>query len=150
MLSWLKENTAKARQALADNVAQYRNRDFMEAVVAGCAIVAAADGSVTSEEKQKMMGFIQTSDELKVFKTDDVIKSFNDIIGKFDFDVTIGRGEALKKIAKIKSKEGAGQLLVRVCCAIGAADGDFDDDEKRAVAEICRELGLNPADFDLA
>ncbi|MEM8740716.1 MAG: tellurite resistance TerB family protein [Pseudomonadota bacterium] len=150
MLSWLKENTAKARQALADNVAQYRNRDFMEAVVAGCAIVAAADGSVTSDEKQKMMGFIQTSDELKVFKTDDVIKAFNDIIGKFDFDVTIGRGEALKKIAKIKSKEGAGQLLVRVCCAIGAADGDFDDDEKRAVAEICRELGLNPADFDLA
>lgn len=149
MLNWLKQNTAAARAKLADGVAQYRNRDFMEAVVAGCAVVAAADGNVSSEEKQKMMGFIQNSDELKVFKTDDVIKAFTEIVGKFEFDVTIGRGEAYKKIAKIKSKDGAGQLLVRVCCAIGAADGDFDDDEKRAVAEICRELGLNPADFDL-
>jgi len=40
-------------------------------------------------------------------------------------------------------------LMVRVCCAIGAADGNFDENEKTAVRNICAELGLNPKDFDL-
>jgi tellurite resistance protein TerB len=39
--------------------------------------------------------------------------------------------------------------MVRVCCAIGAADGNFDNDEKAVVSKICTELGLNPKDFDL-
>lgn len=149
MMNWLKTNTAAARARMAEEVTKYRNRDFMDAVVAGCAIVAAADGSVSSEEKQKMIGFMQTSDELKVFKTEDVIASFNDCMGKFDFDAAIGKGEALRRIAKIKGKAGADRLLVRVCCAIGAADGDFDAEERAAVVSICKELGLEPAEFDL-
>ena len=121
----------------------------MDAVVAGCAIVSAADGDISSAEKQKMIGYMQSSDELKVFKTEDVIASFNDIVGKFEFDAAIGRGEALRKIAKVKGKDGADRLLVRVCCAIGAADGDFDADERAAVVLICNELGLAPSEFDL-
>lgn len=149
MMNWLKTNTAAARARMSEEVTKYRNRDFMDAVVAGCAIVAAADGTVSGEEKQKMMGYMQASDELKVFKTADVIASFNDVTAKFDFDATIGRGEALRKIAKIKGKDGADRLLVRVCCAIGAADGDFDAQERAAVVLICNELGLAPAEFDL-
>ena len=52
-------------------------------------------------------------------------------------------------IGKIKGNDEQCRLLVRVVCAIGAADGDFDDKEKAMVAEIVRELGLNPIDFDL-
>ena len=39
--------------------------------------------------------------------------------------------------------------MVSVCCAIGSADGNFDEDEKKAVREIIRELGLNAAEFQL-
>lgn len=149
MMNWLKGNYEAARDQLAEQVGRFRNREFMEAVVAGCAIVAAADGTISSEEKQKMIGFIRNSKELKVFKIEDVIKAFDEDTGRFDFDAEIGRGEALRKIAKLKGKAGADRLLVRVCCAIGAADGDFDDSEKAAVTLICRELGLDPAEFDL-
>ncbi len=149
MLKWLKDNATNARAKMSEEMTRYKNRDFMEAVVSGCAIVAAADGNISASEKQKMIGFMQTSDELKVFKTEDVIESFNQAVGKFDFDAEIGRGEALRKIGKIKDKAGADRLLVRVCCAIGAADGDFDADEKAAVSLICKELGLPPAEFDL-
>ncbi len=149
MMNWLKTNAAAARAKMSEEMTKYRNRDFMDAVVAGCALVAAADGSVSSEEKQKMIGYMQASDELKVFKIEDVIASFSAIVAKFDFDATIGKGEALRKIAKIKGKSGADRLLVRVCCAIGASDGDFDAKERAAVVGICTELGLTPAEFDL-
>lgn len=97
----------------------------------------------------KMTGFINNSPELKVFNLSDVIKVFNDACGKFEFDFQIGQAEALKNISKIKGKDGAGRLLVRVACAIGASDGNFDNKEKAVCRLICLELGLPPADFEL-
>ena len=149
MLKWLTDNATAAREKLSSEVAKYKNADFRDAIVAGCALVAAADGDISAEEKQKMIGYMQSSDELKVFKMTDVMKSFNDVIGKFEFDKGIGQGEALKQIGKLKPKPEQAQLVVRVCCAIGAADGEFDEQERAAVRMICTELGLDAANFDL-
>lgn len=149
MLDWLKSNTATAREKLATEVAKFRNREFMEAVVAGCALVAAADGNISSNEKQKMTGFIQNSNELKVFDLNEVIKAFTDICAKFEFDAEIGRAEALRTVCKLRDKEDAARLLVRVCCAIGSSDGHFDENERIVCRSICVELGLAPADFGL-
>ncbi|EMZ44385.1 TPA: Tellurite resistance TerB [Pseudomonas aeruginosa] len=149
MLEWLKTNAAKARETLTTEVGKYKNRDFMAAIANGCALMSAADGEIKSEEKMKMTGFINNSPELKVFNLNDVIGVFNDACGKFEFDFQIGQAEALKVISKIKSNEGQSRLLVRVVCAVGASDGDFDNKEKAVARLICLELGLNPADFEL-
>jgi len=149
MLDWLKTNVAAARETLSNEVTKFKNREFMDAVVAGCALVAAADGNINSAEKQKMTGYIQNSGELKVFDLKDVIQSFQEICGKFEFDAEIGRAEALKTIGKLRGKDEAARLLVRVCCAIGGSDGSFDDKERAVCRSICVELGLNGADFDL-
>lgn len=121
----------------------------MEAVVNGCVLVAAADGSIDATEKQKMAGFIQLSDELKHFDMGEVIKVFQNAAADFESDNVIGKVCALEKIRKIKTNEDQARLLVRVVQAIGAADGEFDTQEREMVTEIARELGLNPADFDI-
>ncbi|MBB3103562.1 tellurite resistance TerB family protein [Azomonas macrocytogenes] len=149
MLEWLKTNAAIARDALTAEVAKFKNKNFMEATASACAMISTADGEVSSAEKMKMTGFINNSPELKVFNLNDVIKVFNDACGKFEFDFQIGQAEALKTISKIKGNDGSARLLVRVACAIGASDGNFDDKEKAACRLICLELGLNPADFEL-
>ena len=149
MLGWLKTNAIAAREKLTTEVSKFKNREFMEATANACAMIAAADGEVSSAEKMKMTGVINNSPELKAFNLNDVIKVFNDACGKFEFDFNIGQAEALKTIGKIKKDEAASRLLVRVACAIGASDGDFDEKEKAACRMICQDLGLNPADFDL-
>lgn len=149
MLGWLKGNAIAARDKLTAEVMKFKNDKFLEATTASCAIVAAADGEISSAEKQKMIGFINMSPELKVFNVADVIKSFNSHCEKFEFDHQLGQAEALKVIGKIKNDPGAARILVRVACSIGASDGTFDDKEKAACRLICAELGLNPADFDL-
>ena len=142
---WFGQQTGNAKDA----VTRFKNKDFMDAVVAGCALVAAADGKISDAEKQTMGQYIQRSEELKVFEMGEVIKRFNHFAANFEFNYMIGKGEALKAIGKLKKNEDAGRLLVRVCCAIGMADGDFSDSEKTIVREICVELGFNPADFGL-
>jgi len=145
VFDWLK--TQKTN--LTDEVKRFTNKNFMESVVAGCAIVAFSDGVVKPEEKAKMAGFIQRNDALKVFEMSKVIDSFEKYVKSFEFDLMIGKAEALKAIGKIKKNSDEARLLVRVCCAIGAADGDFSNSEKAAVREICQELGLDPNEFSL-
>lgn len=149
MLDWLKTNALAARSKLTEEVGKFKNKEFMEAVVAGCALVAAADGEINSAEKLKMTGYIKNSDELKVFDMDTVIVSFNKHCSKFEFDQSIGRAEALSVVGKIRKKSDQSRLLVRVCMAIGASDGDFDKQEVAVCKMICSELGLDPVDFDL-
>lgn len=149
MLGWLKQNAEQARGLLTAEASKFKNRAFMEAVVNGCALVAAADGEIDASEKQKMAGFIERAEELKHFEMRQVIEVFQKAAGDFEFDHGIGKASALKVIGKIKGIDDQSRLLVRVVCAIGAADGDFDAEEKAMVAEIARELGLDPAEFDL-
>ncbi|KRF08130.1 Tellurite resistance TerB [Paenibacillus sp. Soil766] len=143
--SWLQNS----KQGLTEQVKKFKNKDFMDAVVAGCTIVAAADGTIDSNEKQKMAGYMSRSEELKVFDMSDVIARFNHYVGNLEFDAMIGKQEALKSIAKFNNKPEIGRVIVGVCSAIGAADGDFDDKEKAAVRDICKSLGLNPSEFSL-
>jgi tellurite resistance protein TerB len=148
-LEWLRNRVSEVSTSLKNEVNKVRNKTFLEAVVAGCVLVAYADGVVKPEEKQKMMGFLRTSETLSVFNVDEVIATFEKYSQHFEFDPAIGEANALQTVGKLKSKENEARLMVRVCCAIGAADGVFDESEKNAVRKICNEMGLNPKDFDL-
>ena len=149
MMDWLNKWADDARKSLLTQVSRYQNATFLEAVVAACAIVAYADGEVKPEEKQKMIGFMQMSDELKVFSLEEVIELFNKASAKFEFDTEIGRLDALKTVKKLASNPDACRVMIRVCCLIGASDGNFDADEKKAVAEICRTVAIDPKEFQL-
>ena len=86
-----KQKVQETRGQLAAEVGKFRNREFMEACVAGCALVSVADGNINAAEKQKMMKFIQQSNELKVFDTKDVVTVFNKVTEGFEFDNEIGK-----------------------------------------------------------
>ncbi|MER2527745.1 MAG: tellurite resistance TerB family protein [Candidatus Competibacter denitrificans] len=148
-LEWLKQRYSEVTANLKTEVSKFKNKSFLEAVVAGCALVAHADGVVKPEEKQKMMGFLRNSEVLSVFDVQEVIAIFDKYSKQFEFDHQIGQASALQVVGKLKGKDAEARLMVRVCCAIGAADGNFDNDEKAVVSKICTELGLNPKDFDL-
>jgi tellurite resistance protein TerB len=149
VLDWLKQQASTIQQTLGDEMTRYKNRELMEGVVAGCAVVGYANGDVSSAEKQKMMGFLQASEAMKVYDVSQVLDTFGKYSRQFEFDTAIGQAEALKAIGKLRGKVDEARLLVRVCCAIGASDGNFEESERQAVRTICRELTLDPGDFDL-
>jgi tellurite resistance protein TerB len=142
---WLKEQKAKTQAGIK----QFANKDFMEATAAGCALIASADGDISSEEKQKMVGYINLNDSLKVFKLNDVLERFNHYADMFAFDYNVGKAEAMKAITKMKAKPDAAKTLIAVCCSIGAADGNFDKDEIGLVKEMCAVLGVDSSVFKI-
>lgn len=121
----------------------------MHGTVAVCARIAVSSDGVSAEEKQKMMGFLRSSEELKVFDTNEVIEFFNKLVSSFDFDMEIGKGETMKYILALKDQPEAAQLALRVGIAVAKSDGNFDQDEKLASREIAIALGFDPAEFGL-
>ena len=105
----------------------------MEGTIAVCARIAVSSDGVSAEEKQKMIGFLKSSEELKVFETEEVITFFNKLVTSFDFDMEIGKGETMKYILALKDQPEAAQLAVRVGIAVAKSDGNFDQDEQKAV-----------------
>ena len=146
--TFLSQLKTKANE-LKTEALKFKNKDFLNAAMAGSALIAMADGSISSEEKQKMIKFIESNDALSIFTTSDVIKAFQDFVGQLEFDKDIGEAKAYQAIGKMKSNSEASRLLVRMIIAIASSDGLFDNDEKKVAVKIANELALDPAEFEL-
>lgn len=148
LLDSFKSFIDQSKAGLLSEIAKYKSADFLDAMIGACAWEAYADGKVDSSEKTKMLGFIQRSEELKVFSTSDVLASWKRFDEAFTFDVNAGISEvcnALEKIKEVPQK----RTIVLGCCAVSLADGTFDDNEKEVARKICGVLQLNPAEFNL-
>ena len=134
----------------SDEVHRAQNEHLMEGIVAGCALVAYADGWVTEYERSRMVGLIRGFDPIKAFGLDDVILTFTMITERFSEDYAKGERAALDAVARVRSAGRYPVLLVEACCAIADADGGFDEEERLAVVRICEVLAVDSADFGLA
>jgi tellurite resistance protein TerB len=146
--NFLSQLKTKANE-LKTEALKFKNKDFLNAAMAGSALIAMADGSISSTEKQKMIKFIESNDALSIFTTSDVIKAFQDFVGQLEFDKEIGEAKAYQAIGKMKSNTEASRLLVRMIIAIASSDGNFDHDEKKIAVKIAKELAINPSEFEL-
>lgn len=145
----LKSKIGDMNESLKTNVARFKNEKFADGCMAMCALVAAADGKVDADERKKTAGFIMNNPTLQVFETSKLQEKFNYFCDKLTADYDFGKIEAIQTLSKLKGKEEQARACVQLGIVIGGADGDFDNDEKKAVKEACHALGINPSEFDL-
>lgn len=145
----LKDKIATMNSSLQTNIAKYKNSEFSNATMAMCGMIAAADGSVTGQEKGKIATLITQNEMLKIFPAAELKQKFDHFCDKMAADYDFGKIEAIQAIAKLKSKPDQARAVIQIGIIIGGADGNFDDDEKRAVKEACNAVGISPSDFDL-
>jgi tellurite resistance protein TerB len=128
---------------------EYRSKEFANASMAMCALIAAADGSVDATERRKTAALIANNDVLAVFPPDELRQKFDWYCDKLGNDFDFGKVEAIATIGKLKSKPDQARAAISIGLIIGAADGTFDADERKAVKEACFAVGIAPAEFDL-
>lgn len=150
MLSkFLNDARSKINELKADAL-KYKSKDFLNAALGGSALVIMADGKIDAQEKMKMMAFIENHDALSIYDTSEVVKTWKNYIDTLEMDADIGSAKAMSAVGKLKGKEEQARLVLRMVCAIGAADGEFDEDERRTASKIALELGLDPKEFELS
>lgn len=145
----LKERAADMSANAKTQVGKFKNKDFANASMAMCALIAAADGTISADERRKTAGFISSNDVLSIFPASELLEKFTHYAGKLEADYDFGKVEAIQALSKLKSKPDAGRAVIQVGIIIGGADGNFDSDEMAAVREACNAVGIAPSEFDL-
>jgi len=145
----LKQRSQDMSAQLQTKAGQFKNNDFAKATMAVCALIAAADGSIDSEERRKVAGLITSNDVLSIFPASDLRADFDHFCDKLTQDFDFGKVEAIQAVSKLKPKQDQARAVIQIAIIIGGADGKFDSDEKRIVREACFAVGINPSEFDL-
>ena len=145
----LKSNSQQMSSQLKTKAGQLKNKDFARGSMAMCALIAAADGTIDAQEKQKTTALITSNDTLSIFDASELRDLFQHFAGKLESDYDFGKVEAIQAIAKLKKKPDQARAVIQVGIIIGGADGTFDEDEMRAVRDACNAVGIAPGEFDL-
>ncbi len=149
MFDQFKSKTKNLTDQLHTKKDQFRNKEFAEASMAMCALIAAADGSVDAAERQRTAALIVGNDLLSVFPPDDLRQKFDAYCDKLVRDFDFGKVDAMTAIGKLEAKPEQAHAVISIGLIIGRADGSFDADERNAVTQACHALGIAPSDFDL-
>ncbi|MBC7996415.1 MAG: TerB family tellurite resistance protein [Leptolyngbya sp.] len=135
------------RDEAAKNMKKFANTSFMEAVLAICARVAAADGEIADSERKKVAAAIAKTEALQVFDASKLRDTFNQYceLSVDDF----GCLELPKKVKKLSSNRDAAIQAVKIGYIIANADGTVDESEKTVLRQILKELGITADDAGL-
>jgi tellurite resistance protein TerB len=145
----IKSSVSNMSSNLQTSVAKFKNKDFSDACMAMCALIAAADGTVDSTERQKTAALIMNNDILKIFPADDLRSKFDEYCNKLGTDYDFGKISLIQVLGKLRNKPDQARAVIQIGLVIGGADGNFDQAERKIVKEACNAVGINPAEFDL-
>jgi tellurite resistance protein TerB len=150
MASFLEELKNSANSVTASvkaAAAKYKSQDFRDAILAICAMVAAADGSIDQSERDKVKRLIMSNEALSHFTPSELGKQFEAYIPKALDEFAVLDLE--KIVGKLRGKADEADMAVKIALIIANADGVFADSEKAVVRTIIKKLALNASDYGL-
>lgn len=140
---------AALKSKLTGGVNKYSGRkDFLEAVCAASALVAAADGDVSDAEVDQTIKAITSNANLSAaFRTQEIERTADAMLNRAKGG-RVGRSGLYKEIEDVSSDHDMAETVL--LSALDVADqGGIDDKEKAVLGTIAQKLGLNLANYDV-
>lgn len=138
---YLKDVRDKGQTAFS----RIKDKNGFNRLVWACFLIGRADGTFDADEKNATAKLI--AKQLPHYSIDDILAAIETAEAKIEFDVTFGTQEIMDEVGKAKGESA--ENIIRAACFIGAADGDFDDDEKEITRQLCSRMDINPSNYGL-
>lgn len=123
---------------------RHDSMEFMQGVMAACAIVANADNKITFAEWFRLDKILANVDRLKVYDPQEAVALFNTYVEQLQGrDRKTAKAKLLKQIGKTFSTEQDQAVLIKICWAISKADGKVDHFDYDAVEEIAEAIHVD-------
>ncbi len=135
-----------ARLALNEQLQRYRNKPFLEAMMAATALLALADDKVQLSERLALDYILENVKQLKLFDVHKAVNMFCDYGELLKNDYNLGKEKVFKAVAKFSGDKEKASLIIRACVLIAKADGKFSDEEQEVVNELCGVLGMESSE----
>lgn len=138
----------KLKNAFAGKVNKYSGKkDFLEAVCAACALVAAADGELEDAEIAQTIKGIQSNPELAGAFPSREIEQTADQMLKRAQGGRVGRNGLFKELEDIASDKDMSETVLLTALDVADSDGEMEPAEKAVLEKIAQTFGLNLASY---
>ncbi|HEX2941614.1 MAG TPA: tellurite resistance TerB family protein [Rhodopila sp.] len=117
---------------------------LMDATIAGCAIVAHADGRLDQVEIRRMMIDMREHPMLASLPRETIAAEFENHRSTFAISPAEGRMNALRMVRPLSQYPRLGQWVLDVCTDVARADHHLHPTEIDAIFLLRRTLGLPP------
>ena len=128
-------------------VKKMENRDLLEALVGGCLLVAAADGTLDDSETKKIDSLLRTNKNLGHFGGE-ITELVNRFAERLQSGYRVARAEILREIEDIKADAQQKEDVLLNMLTIAEASGDIDEKERKELDTVAQRLGLRVADYE--
>ena len=135
-----------AKLALNEQLQRYRNKPFLEAMMAATAFLALANEKVLLSERLALDYILENVKQLKLFDVHKAVNMFCDYGETIKNDYDLGKEKVFKAVTKFSGDKEKASLIIRACILIAKADGHFSDEEQKVVNELCRVLGMDSSE----
>jgi tellurite resistance protein TerB len=116
------------------------NTDFLEALCAGCALTAAAEGGIDDKEFDTTLKVIQANSAIAAgFSTRDIESAFSRMAPKTG--TRMGKSELKREIEEAVARDkNMGEAIVLACLDVADTGGISPEEETvmKTIAEICQ------------
>lgn len=132
------------RLDLLEALIEHRGEMLMEALVAGCAVVAHGDGEAVPAERQRVFAQLRSHILLSLFPHDRVAAEFDNHARAFSRGPAQARAGALRLVAPLAPHPRLARVVLQACLDVVFADGVVHPGEVEAVGAVRDALGLGP------
>ncbi|MDX1514660.1 MAG: TerB family tellurite resistance protein [Gammaproteobacteria bacterium] len=123
---------------------RHRNRPFLKASMAACALAAVADGAPTLSERIRVDQILETLEALKIFDPHEGVELFNEYSRAILESPKEGREYALADVRNAAGDPETANLMVRMCLAVAEAKGEKSLVDQIEIVMLCSILGVEP------
>ncbi len=123
---------------------RHRNRPFLKAAMAGCALAATATGEVSFSERIRVDQILDTLEQLEVFDPHEGVELFNEYSQAILDSPRLGHEQAMLALAKVTDDPSSARVLLRVCLAVAEASGEKSLSQEIEMMMLCSTLGIGP------
>ena len=123
-----------------------QNRDLLEAVIGGCMLASAADGTISDEEIKAVDTLLRTNKNFAHFGSEisDLVNRFGE---RLKAGYRAGRMDILREIDDIKGSQQEKEDVLINMIEIAYADGEVGEKEQKELDVVAQRLGLRVQDY---
>jgi len=127
-----------------DALERHRNRPFLEAAMAACAVIATDDGTVSFAERVRVDQILETLDQLNIYDPHEGGDIFNEYVDEIEKSPKAGHARVMEALEAFSGEAESASLIIRICLAVAEADGQATLADQIEIVTLCSLLGVDP------
>lgn len=141
---------ARRVSLFARNASGIRDKDFLKAAMAACALTILADGDSALSERFAIDDLLARMERLRLYDPHKAIAILDDFMDRLRNDEADSRHILLNKIERLAKQREAAELIPQIVTTIALADGKVSAHEFATLRHICALLQVDSTDYEEA